>query len=542
MACVADIRKISRRKICVKFVFIVDSFELAFTDQEMDVLKRNISFNVRICLFAVCFSVLFSQTAPSSSFLLSNVSNTSNGSQLLDHCDSNIFPCSDKITGNIVLIIFYGLTLGVAAKLISDGAELLLDLGLPAGLIGGVILPVLGAVPDCAMIAVSGLGPKEEAQTQLSVGMGTLAGSTILLLSVAWSVSLFLGRVDLVKEGKRTVGVDHQATGFKLFKQGAEISNQVTVVAVIMIITSLPYLIVQSADWAFGPTKLKESQPSYVKYAALATMIVCLILFVVYLVIQVLMSVKVGNARVQRHKNKMVAEAAKTFYMAMYNKKINEGNDERETSALLQKKYFGAWKIAAATQEPDMCKDDEEKLIPKEKENEEKHSPKWLIAIKSILQLGIGVFMVTFFSDPMCNALSEMTDVRNIQHIPISSFYLSFLITPICSNASELVSSFIFAMKKEKDNIALTYAQLYGAATMNNTLCLAVFAALVFFRDLEWYFSAEVTVILLVEFIVGFTALAFFRIYYVFLLFFIILLYPISLAIVVLLENVAHWG
>ena len=36
MACVADIRKISRREICVKFVFIVDSFELAFTDQEMD--------------------------------------------------------------------------------------------------------------------------------------------------------------------------------------------------------------------------------------------------------------------------------------------------------------------------------------------------------------------------------------------------------------------------------------------------------------------------------------------------------------------------
>ena len=508
----------------------------------MDYLKRNISFNARICLFAVCFSVLFSQTAHSSSFLFSDVGNTSNNSQWLDHCDSNIFPCSDKIVGNIVMVIFYGLTLGIAAKLISDGAELLLDLGLPAGLIGGVILPVLGAVPDCAMIAVSGLGPKEEAQIQLSVGMGTLAGSTILLLSVAWSISLFLGRVDLVKEGKRTVGIDRQATGFKLFKQGAEISNQVTVVAVIMIVTSLPYLIVQSADWAFGATKLKELQPSYVKYAALATMIICLILFVMYLVIQVIMSVKVGDARVQRHKSKLVAEAAKTFYMAMYNKKINEANDEGETSALLQKKYFGAWKIAAATQEPDVSKDDEEKLIPKEKESEEKHSPKWLIAIKSIVQLGIGVFMVTFFSDPMCNALSAMTDVRNIQHIPISSFYLSFLITPICSNASELVSSFIFAMKKEKDNIALTYAQLYGAATMNNTLCLAVFTALVFFRDLEWYFSAEVTVILLVEFIVGFTALAFFRIYYVFLLFLLILLYPISLAIVVLLENVAHWG
>ena len=508
----------------------------------MDYFRRSISFNARICLFAICLSVLFSQTAHSSSFLFSDAGNRSNNSQWLDHCDSDVFPCSDKITGNIVLIIFYGLTLAVAAKLISDGAELLLDLGIPAGLVGGVVLPVLGAVPDCAMIAVSGLGPREEVQTQLSVGMGTLAGSTILLLTVAWSVSLFLGRVDLVKEGKRTVGVDHQATGFKLVKQGVEVSNQVTVVAVIMIVTSLPYLIVQSADWAFGATKLKESQPSYVKYAALATMIICLILFVMYLVIQVVMSVKVGDARVQRHKSKMVAEAAKTFYMAMYNKRINEGCDEAERTGLLQKKYFGAWKIAAATRDPDMC-NNEEKLIPKEeKEGEEKHTPKWLIAIKSIAQLGIGVFMVTFFSDPMCNALSAMTDVRNIQHIPISSFYLSFLITPICSNASELVSSFIFAMKKEKDNIALTYSQLYGAATMNNTLCLAVFAALVFFRDLEWYYSAEVTVILLVEFIVGFTALAFFRIYYVFLLFFIILLYPISLAIVVLLENVAHWG
>ena len=34
------------------------------------------------------------------------------------------------------------------------------------------------------------------------------------------------------------------------------------------------------------------------------------------------------------------------------------------------------------------------------------------------------------------------------------------------------------------------YIQLYGAATMNNTLCLAVFAALVYFRDLNWQFSA----------------------------------------------------
>ena len=48
-----------------------------------------------------------------------------------------------------------------------------MDLGLPAGIIGGVVLPLLGAVPDSAMIIFSGMGgTKEEAQQQIDVGMG----------------------------------------------------------------------------------------------------------------------------------------------------------------------------------------------------------------------------------------------------------------------------------------------------------------------------------------------------------------------------------
>ena len=54
-----------------------------------------------------------------------------------------------------------------------DGAELLLDLGLPAALIGGVVLPFLGAVPDSAMIIASGAaGNRTEANHKIAVGMG----------------------------------------------------------------------------------------------------------------------------------------------------------------------------------------------------------------------------------------------------------------------------------------------------------------------------------------------------------------------------------
>ncbi|KAJ7387752.1 Alpha/beta hydrolase domain-containing protein 11 [Desmophyllum pertusum] len=103
----------------------------------------------------------------------------------------------------------------------------------------------------------------------------------------------------------------------------------------------------------------------------------------------------------------------------------------------------------------------------------------------------------------MCDVLSSLTNPKNKSFIPISPFYVSFVVTPLCSNASELVSSLIFAAKKKKENISMTFAQLYGAGTMNNTLCLGIFAALVYLRDLKWYYSAEVTVIILVQWVVG---------------------------------------
>jgi hypothetical protein len=148
---------------------------------------------------------------------------TKNATKLEDRCESEIFPCSDYIMGNMVLIAYYGLTLGFSAKMISDGSEMLLDLGVAPALIGGVILPVSGAVPDSMMILVSGLGTKAAAQEQISVGMGTLAGSTILLLTLAWAISLYIGRVDLVAAPTchgLVANDNNKCTGVHLMKQG----------------------------------------------------------------------------------------------------------------------------------------------------------------------------------------------------------------------------------------------------------------------------------------------------------------------------------
>lgn len=76
-------------------------------------------------------------------------------------------PESDTVTGTSFLMAVYGYLLLQGANLISDGSELLLEV-LDPGIIGGLVLPVLGALPDSAIIAMSGLGGTvAEAQEQV---------------------------------------------------------------------------------------------------------------------------------------------------------------------------------------------------------------------------------------------------------------------------------------------------------------------------------------------------------------------------------------
>ncbi len=100
------------------------------------------------------------------------------------------------------LFLSYGYVLYFASNLISEGSDLLLLVPSIAGIVGSCVLPVLGAVPDGAIMLFSGLGDVEEAQENLAVGVGALAGSTIMLLTVPWALSLWAGRVDLDAEGK----------------------------------------------------------------------------------------------------------------------------------------------------------------------------------------------------------------------------------------------------------------------------------------------------------------------------------------------------
>jgi len=86
----------------------------------------------------------------------------------------------------------------------------------------------------------------------------------------------------------------------------------------------------------------------------------------------------------------------------------------------------------------------------------------------------------------------------------------------------------------------MTYSQLLGAATMNNTFCLAIFLILVYVQDLAWEFSAEVLTILAVQAVIVILTLTSPKdVLPLWKAGVVLSLYPASLLLVYLLENVA---
>ncbi|KAL6051953.1 Sodium/calcium exchanger NCL2 [Balamuthia mandrillaris] len=488
-----------------------------------------------------------------------------------EDCVNGIFPCSRTVEGLLLLMAIYGVILAFGAKLISNGSELLLEI-LDPGIIGGLVIPVLGALPDTAIVVVSGaLGSADDAQKKLAVGVGTLAGSTIMLLTLPWAASLVLARTD-IRHGE---SVDMILTRRRSLRHtGTTVDKDTCRGASIMIATSASYLIVQGVAFAYLQDPSGHSAKRLERWFALAGLITCCLSFVAYSVYQVL-NPKLQQKRIENARDTLRMELALSvlshnLIAARERRQIAE-EDEANRPLLIEEGEAGGiaeqpspssrgarrsspsidratvrnlglkWKARARqlaidrghVQSTGKEKDEEEQEAAGEESPEPVNKRK--IAIKAIIILLIGTGLVSFFSDPIVDVITDFGEKINIP-----PFFVSFIITPFCSNASELISSLIFAAKKRKKNSSLTYSALYGAATMNNTMCLGVFFALIFFRHLAWEFSAEVVSILFVTLVVGLIG-TFRRTLQLFWVFPVVLLYPFSIFLVWILESQAHW-
>jgi Ca2+/H+ antiporter len=145
---------------------------------------------------------------------------------------------------------------------------------------------------------------------------------------------------------------------------------------------------------------------------------------------------------------------------------------------------------------------EEEEVMPEEFTSLSPDEQQSAIKRKAFTMLLVGTALVLLFSDPMVEVLSEVAKRANIP-----AFYVSFILAPLASNASEVIASQYYAAKKTRRTITVALTALEGAASMNNSFCLAIFMALIYFRGLAWQFSAETISIVLVQFVIGALAL-----------------------------------
>ncbi|XP_022976461.1 sodium/calcium exchanger NCL-like [Cucurbita maxima] len=510
-------------------------------------------------------------------------------------------PCTTSVLGNMFLIIVYGYLMFLAAKYLSAGSELLLEI-LGPGIVGGLFLPALGALPDAMLILVSGLaGSAEVAQSQVSVGMGLLAGSTVMLLTLIWGTCVIVGKCDL--EG--SVAIDSQDTkGFSLTESGVSTDIWTSYAARIMVISVVPFLIVQL------PQMLNSTSGRHL--AVLIALIISISMFVIYCLYQVF------QPWIQRRKLAFVKHKHVIFGLLRHLKqqalgrlltengepdkeiidklfsRIDENKDGRLSASELR-----ALIVGIQFEELDLDHEDAvEKILNDFDTSRDSHVDatefgngiiKWLSQVQGsrtgraddgphtmkflhnfhqetkrehdLLDVGeqsdevvedveggkgvlIKAILFLLLGTAIAAAFADpLVDVvhnfSNATNIP--AFFISFIALPLATNSSEAVSAIIFASRDKRKTASLTFSELYGAVTMNNVLCLSVFLALVYMRGLVWNFSSEVLVILVVTVIMGLLG-SFRTAFPLWTALVALLLYPLSLVLVYVLDYVFGWS
>ncbi|KAL8129786.1 hypothetical protein V2J09_018941 [Rumex salicifolius] len=509
---------------------------------------------------------------PNSSYLRLKLSSSS--------CDETygFLPCTTSALGNLFLIGVYGYLMYMAATSLSNGSEILLEI-LGPGVVGGLFLPILGTLPDAMIVLASGIsGSTETAQSQVSVGMGLLAGSTVLCLTLIWGACTIVGKCDLDDHNNAIDSIDTK--GFSLNGSGVSTDIWTSYSARIMALSILPFIIVQIPQ-AFSSSSGKH-------LAVLIALILSLLLLVSYCIYQILQP-WIQNRRLEYARRKRVVlgfiKHLETHAIGMLH--ADDGNPNEEVMKRLFRRidlngdnYLSASELRAfiigmelreiELDEDDMVEElikefdkhddsqiDENEFIlgitrwikkakrsqsssrhfhrksSREEAKEENSVSKNITeaAIKAGVLLLTGTAIAAIFSDPLVDVVDNFSDATGIP-----SFFISFVILPLVTS-SEAVTGILFAKRKNSKSTSLTFSMIYGSVTMNNVMTLSVFLSLVYFRGLSWEFTSEALIVIVVCAAMG--GLASFRTTFpLWTAVMAILLYPLSIVLIYVLEYV----
>ncbi|KAF7140596.1 hypothetical protein RHSIM_Rhsim06G0204300 [Rhododendron simsii] len=182
------------------------------------------------------------------------VSSPSSSSSSEEECEQlyGFLPCSYTATGHLFLIVVYEYLLFHGESYVASGGERIFKI-LGPGIFGASAFQVIGSLPEALILLASGLlNSKETAQEYVYTGVGLLAGSTILLLTVLWGTCVIVASTNFSNDQNSDPSVN-SSPGHNPFWRflsfltdyGITADVETSYMARIMLISVIPLIIIQ---------------------------------------------------------------------------------------------------------------------------------------------------------------------------------------------------------------------------------------------------------------------------------------------------------
>ncbi|KAI3466717.1 hypothetical protein Pfo_023380 [Paulownia fortunei] len=494
-------------------------------------------------------------------------------------------PCSTNVWGLLFLIVVYEILLSIGGQYVANGSNLFFQIIGP-GVFGASLFQFLGTIPQIVLVLVSSLsGSTTAAQQRATMGMGLVAGTTVMLLTLIWGSSVVLGSYDL----SQAIATDNSGSQTKTTLKGYGVITDVetSYTARIVLITLVPFLILQLEN-IFNSSSGKR----VIIFIALIITIVLLFAYIFYQIFQPW----IQNRRFEYLMNKyakdklmrLISRNGKpdTQKIQQLFNKINKTNDASVSAAELRVLLLGVKmddddtsterdveNIMASfdTSGDGRINQDEfikgmnklvsdqsnqtpaqitksggsnsqntsqaqQGLLASSTSTSQTTSNSWLNYFRAAFFLTVGIVMLCALAEPLIRTVIDFAQAANM-----SSFCVSYLAIPFAMNYGVAIQSIASARQRTQRSISLTLSALYGGVYMNNVIGLIVFLAPVYARNLSSDVSAEVMVVLMICILMSiFTS--FCTTFPRWTGYLVLLLYPVSLATVYVLTSVFGWS
>jgi Ca2+/Na+ antiporter len=447
----------------------------------------------------------------------------------------------------------YAVLLALGAKLIANGSEYIMEVA-DAGLVGGLLLPILGAIPDAAIVGFSvfggGRNNSDVMVQSMNVGIGTLAGSNVMMLCLGVCVTLLSGRCDLSQE--TGVAIKSQCASVSLpsslFKQGITVYRGVCNIARMMLVTLLPLLIV-----AISSLLIRDCDNR--RWAAIAALVAAGLTLAVYTVFvyrdSMLTSKLIRETRRKHVWHRFVADLGSKLAHAtrvQVKKEKAKANIEGVTTPLADgthdrlfpSRHGGMWMPqrvdhgalrrhvqfnvdldASSISRLHSAPAEDDALLSRHVATNTDHTSSMsvnfedspdddargnrrLLALKGMGLICAGLLVTIIFSDTLIQSILAIA-----ARLKIPPFTVAFLLVPLITSGGDLVATFQFAKSKSRKTASLAIGQILGGVAMTNTISLGVFLLLLATTSatassvVNWSFTAEAIAVVAVVVPVG---------------------------------------